>query len=135
MTTAAAPGTREFAPDVQVAIASLGAILACFLAAVGIPPSETSDNAGLWLAMEPWLVPLIASSCILAVAALPACLVNVRLAGIVCLAACACSWCAAIVAIGLEQGSWPRLLALNTLWHAPSVLLAAEALLRTRAKS
>lgn len=115
--------SRRLSPDLTVGIASLLSCALTLFAGIGAPPSTISEEAGLWLALEPIQVPLLVVGFLLVFAAFFAALGSARAGGWLCIAGLWCSWLGAVIGLGLEnRTSILSVLVLAGIWATPTLI-------------
>jgi hypothetical protein len=114
---------RVLTSGATVGIANLLSLALTSFAAIGAPPSHVSEHAGVWLALEPLILPLLIAAPLLTLSGLFVGLVSPGVSGWLCIAGLSGSWLGVMIGSGLEGRATPsEAMILLCVWAVPAFI-------------
>ncbi len=118
-------------PNGAVAVAGMLAFCMTGFMGIGGPPSEISERAGGWLALEPILFPSLVAGVVLSLLSILVAFVSVRGGALVCIAGLVSSAAGVIIGLGLEDRISLRVFVFPGVFLALPALVAIAAVQRS----
>lgn len=117
------PVSRQLAAGTTAAIASFLSLVLTSLAAVGAPPSQLPEHAGLWSTLQPLMLPCLLGAPLLTLSALCAAIGSPKVSGCLTIAGLSASLLGVMIACGLEgRASVSWTIILLCVWAVPAFI-------------